>query len=72
MVINIMRISIYIIILVIFFVVKVIVVGVFEKKFKMFYRKWNKIIKDLCLLFNDKSIFLLSFFVSDLVIFEEF
>lgn len=32
MVINIMRISIYIIILVIFFVVKVIVVGVFEKK----------------------------------------
>lgn len=71
MVINIMRISIYIIILVIFFVVKVIVVGVFEKK-KMLYRKWNKIIKDLCLLFNDKSIFLLGFYVSELVIFEEF
>lgn len=71
MVINIMRISIYIIILVIFFVVKVIVVGVFEKK-KMLYRKWNKIIKDLCLLINDKSIFLLGFCVSELVIFEEF
>lgn len=71
MVINIMRISIYIIILVIFFVVKVIVVGVFEEK-KMFYRKWNKIIKDLCLLINDKSIFLLGFYVSELVIFEEF